>query len=1086
MEKKWTLEQSNAINHNGNIFISASAGSGKTAILVEKIINQIIYNNKNILNFLILTYTNKAAYEIKSRLLDKLYLLYDNNVFNNIQKKNILEQIILLPNADVTTIHAFCLKLIKENKVALNINSIELNDNIYNKINTIEEQKIIEYIHNNKLLINNMLFIEFNNILKYSNELYLISKLNIFPENYLLKIKKFYNFNNKENVDFWINKMQTLVIIKIKLIKNFIITFDNKFLLSDLLKTIKKFLFNYKKSNNDFFDLCQEILKYNLILKNIKNSFLYNILKKIFNEIKDLLYAEIDIIKNMCLCDNYIKILIESTSILYQTRDITKKRNLENSQISFGDIEHLVIKLIKMKILKKLTYTDIIIDEYQDTSEIQDYILNNIKYDNCFYVGDIKQCIYEFRSANTDIFKKKSAFFLQSKKIYNKFVTLNKNFRSTNKIIRTINNIFLFIMNKTFSEIDYKNEILLENNEEGIYPVEIDILNINDNFIQMQYIAKKIIKIIDNDNSVKCSDIVILFRSINDQQKLFFLEQSLLKNNIDVICNKQNKFINQIEIKTIINFLKIILNPYNDLYFIGCLLSPLFNFSIEEILKVKQSNLSKLSFYEKLLQNNDNKYNNFIIIFNKLRSENLLLSKLINEIYILTSAISIFGTMPSGDLRQKNLIDFILISQKYDNRYDSISFFIERIDEMIKNNEDFHDIKFEKQNSNSITIMSIHQSKGLEFPIVILAEINKHFNTRDLNQQIIIHKKYGIGIKYKTNIDGQIFYNRSIIYDFIKQTLYKDTIKSELKTLYVACTRAMKRLIIIGAYNNIEKKIEYWSNFNQNNFLKNYFLNTEVNSYLPLILLPFIKAKKLISTNDTIINIISDNKDVKKIILKKEDNFSININNKLFNEKKIQQLFSFDNDIKNQNKIISKITASQNNINQLRALSLNNNNYNTQMGSEYHKIMQFIKFGFNMKYLDIENEINKLLKLNILNKNLFHKINKKFIMNFFKSEIYNEILNSSKIWREFRFTILENTSKNSPLIQGIVDMIYIYNNKINIIDFKSDQIFYDYDFYIKKYSQQLNIYYKAISEIFKMPFDKKILFFLSSGEYVCL
>ena len=522
-------------------------------------------------------------------------------------------------------------------------------------------------------------------------------------------------------------------------------------------------------------------------------------------------------------------------------------------------------KIIPSEVAKRYQekYEEIAIDEYQDSNLVQEYILTSVsKQNNIFMVGDVKQSIYKFRQAMPELFLNKYRKYKSKESEHEAGlkIQLFRNFRSRENILEFTNLIFQDIMSNVLGDIEYNEDEYLnlgasysdidqnmeteiniidlsENNEEEKDKKSDDVLEENDvknkeiteekieNIeLEARFVANRIKKLIDQkfqvwDRKKECfrnieyKDIVILLRSTKAPAPIF--EQELIKLEIPVFSDSSQDYLDTIEIQTIMSLLKIIDNPIQDIPLVSVLRSQIGGFTDNELVKIRLSDKYD-SFYtcmKKSLVDVDielkEKITNFFNNLDKWRKEQeyLALDELIWKIYSDTGFYNYVGLMPNGELRQANLKMLFQKAKQYESaNFKGLYNFINFVERLHSSSGDMGSAKLIGENDNVVRIMSIHKSKGLEFPVVFLSNTSKQFNLRDLDESVLLHQNLGIGAKY-IDYNMQIQYN-TLSKIAIRHKMYEETVSEEMRILYVALTRAKEKLIITGISKNYEKEKE--------------------------------------------------------------------------------------------------------------------------------------------------------------------------------------------------------------------------------------------------------------------------------------
>lgn len=823
----WTKEQQDAIYEKGsNILVAAAAGSGKTAVLVERIINKIIKDKVDIDKLLVVTFTNAAASEMRERVLDAIYKkLEDNPDDDNLQR-----QITLLNKASICTIDSFCLEVVRNNFYELD--NISPNFRIADTAEIeLLKQEAIEDIFEAKYEEENEDFTKLiNTYTSYRDDtplkelilkIYSYIQSNPFPEKWLNEKIEMFNLKDDLEKDFantpWgeellkeindelIDSLTSLETISNNLycepdLEKFWQTIRNDI---DMLQTLKNNLESWDKAYE--------------INQNLK--FITWPRQKVDSEIKENAKMDRDDVKKklskvldkILICDSkqanediydMYKILSKLEKIILEFGEEFSKRKRDKNIVDFNDIEHLALnillkeengKIIPTEVAKryKEKYVEIAIDEYQDSNLVQEYILNSVSNgNNIFMVGDVKQSIYKFRQAMPELFldKYKTYKNKENKKQEDSLkIQLFKNFRSRENILNFTNIIFQDIMSSILGDIEYNEEEYLnlgsdysEVNQD--LKTEIDIINlaeeqeneveekredeeqdrIEDIELEAKFVANKIKKLIDKKfqvwdrkknyyRNIEYKDIVVLLRSTTNLAPLY--EQEILAQDMPVFSDSSQEYLDSIEIQTIMSLLKIIDNPIQDIPLVTVLRSFIGRFSDDELVQIRLSDkyddfytcMKKASI--DVCKELKEKIENFLEKLENWRKEQeyLSLDELIWKIYMDTGFYNYVGLMQNGNLRQANLKMLFQKAKKYESaNFKGLYNFINFIDKLKLNSGDLGSAKLIGENDNVIRIMSIHKSKGLEFPVVFLSSTGKQFNLMDLNQNLLLHQDMGI------------------------------------------------------------------------------------------------------------------------------------------------------------------------------------------------------------------------------------------------------------------------------------------------------------------------------------------------------
>lgn len=873
-----------------------------------------------------------------------------------------------------------------------------------------------------------------------------------------------------------------------------------------------------------------------------------NVKNKLMKKIKNILVYD----SNCAYKDIYEMYEILSTlrDVIIKFDELFKIRKKERNVIDFNDIEHYALKLlvsenekgelVPTEIAKNYQnkFEEIAIDEYQDSNYVQEYILNIIsRSNNIFMVGDVKQSIYKFRQACPELFLDKyNKYSIQGNDFGTK-IKLFKNFRSKKNILDITNIIFENIMSEKLGDIDYNEEEYLnlgadyEKIENGLGISELDIIdlkedeaddivedelsNIQKEEVEAKFVANKIKEIINSKVQVKdkkmgyrpvtYKDIVILLRSTSTLAPIY--EKELIKNNIPVFSDSSTEYLESIEIQIIINLLKILDNPIDDISLVSVMRSVIGMFTDNEILEIRLCN-KEGSYYECLNiakeksedENLINKINIFLNNISTWRKESgyLSLAELLWKVYIDTGFYSYVGLMPNGELRQANLKILFERAKDYEKTsFKGIFYFIKFIEKIKNGNSDMSSAKIIGENENVVRIMSIHKSKGLEFPIVFLSSTSKKINMKDASSDLLLHQEIGLGPEY-INYDRRIEYSTSAK-DAIKVIIKNENIAEEMRILYVALTRAKEKLIITGVSKDLKKDFEEKKDvlkiYEKNSKKINPILLKKYISYLDWIELVYLKnnMSDILKLNeykkDDVIN--KGNTQEEKI---REFNFSKEIN---LNE--YDNIFNWEYANILKTKLPIKSTVSK--VKQMSYSLVDDNSVDfnkltnssvvgleeetpsfvkendiinvsgSRRGTLMHLVLESLDFKKEYSFEDIEELKKELVCKNKILPEEVKVIDIKKIEQFLKSDLANIIRKCKITQKEKAFClkinlsdIMNTNSDEKILVQGIIDLYGITeDNKIILVDYKTDYI-QDENELINKYRIQLELYKKALEE----------------------
>lgn len=1217
---KWTKEQEQAIyEKNTNILVAAAAGSGKTAVLVERIINKIINENIDIDKLLVVTFTNAAASEMRERVLNAIYEKLENDSEN----QNLQRQITLLNKASICTIDSFCLDVVRNHFYKLDNVSPNFRIGDTTEIELLK-QEIIEEIFEKKYeeedkdfntLINTYTSYRDDTPLKeIILKIYNYIQSNPFPEKWLNEKIEMFNLEekNEEYSDFsntiWgeelLKEVEEELIDDITALQDIeeSLSFDpelNKFWQTirsdiDMLQTLKNNLDNWDRA----YEISKNINFVTWPRKKIESS-----VKEEAKIIRDDVKKKLNkVINRILICDSdeakqdiqdMYNVLDKLKYVILEFQEEFSKRKRERNIVDFNDIEHFALKILLKEtdegkieptdVAKKYRekYIEIAIDEYQDSNLVQEYILNAVsKGNNIFMVGDVKQSIYKFRQAMPELFldKYKNYKKIEDKKQEDNLkIKLFKNFRSRANVLKFTNIIFQDIMSNLLGDIEYNQEEYL--NLGAQYPeveqnlkTEINIIDLKENEeeqnnlstedlseniedeeqqeriedieLEARFVANKIKEIVQNKfqiwdaknntyRDIKYKDIVVLLRSTSNIAPIF--EQEIIRLDMPVFSDSSQEYLDSIEIQTIMSLLKIIDNPMQDIPLVTVLRSNIGKFTDDELVEIRLSDKyenyytcmkkAKLDVNPKL----KDKIQRFFELIEEWRKEQeyLSLDELIWKIYIDTGYYNYVGLMPNGALRQANLKMLFQRAKKYESsNFKGLYNFINFIEKLRLSSGDLGAAKLIGENDNVIRIMSIHKSKGLEFPVVFLSSTGKQFNLMDLNQNILLHQEMGIGVKY-------INYERQVQYDTLTKTAMRnkilvETLSEEMRILYVALTRAKEKLFIIGLSKdyekeaeNIEKQICRYPKYLDK---INPILVKKYKRYLDWIMLVYNyekeTAKSFVDFNiykkkellDSFEDIKKEEIDAKEFLEKQDvDNDKI---------KKIEEILNWSYDYELSTTIPTKTSVTkikqmqneetvettldnylidvekdeenkekiqENNLPKPQFLRKEDDDKITsaQKGTLVHLCLQKLNEKQEYTLQEIKDLINELELKQIITNKEARSISIYKILAFTKSTIWKELRKAKTVEKEkpFYINILAKEIYNQEveediLVQGIIDLYYINeNDKLVLVDYKTDYVEKGKDEeLLNKYRKQLDLYKRALESALNRKVDKVYIY----------
>ena len=913
MGVSWTTEQQQVIDlRNRNILVSAAAGSGKTAVLVERIVKIITDKNHpvDIDHLLIVTFTNAAAAEMRERIGNAIEKALDEQPGD----EHLLRQLTLIHNAQITTIDSFCLYVVRNH-----FHEIDLEPNF--RIGDEGELKLLREDVLGRVLEQNYeepseAFSDF--VEGYASgrtdaalnemilQLYEFSRSYPWPEKWLDSFVGAYRIETREELDRaeWLAPLTENICFVLK---------DCEQLLKQALaitqqddgpdmyeKAVQSDLEKYEGLSRltSFCELSEALsdIKYDRLASS--RGFEGDPDK--LELVKSLREQAKDVVKKLCkqyfFCspEMMIEQLERTEPMLEEVVRLTKQfadefaaAKRRKNLVDFHDVEHFALQILVDEETEKAkktaeefrdTFEEIMIDEYQDSNEVQETLLRSISREergenNIFMVGDVKQSIYRFRLARPELFMKKYDSYSLEESTTQR-IDLHKNFRSREEVLTCTNDIFYKIMARSLGNVEYDAEAALY---PGVsYPVSADFIpeillaDSNDELLEdteltdkktleAKIVAEEIKHLMKTQpvtdkaagtlRAAHYSDIVILLRSLSGWADS--LVEVLNENGIPAHTVSSTGYFSTVEVQTVLSMLRLLDNPRQDIPMAAVLRSPMAGLTDEELAVLRLEDGS-VPFHEAVLElaeglyeeggqkeisdseadseadqkqgrNADEKTENHIEItahrkllkfykkYKQLRQlvPDTPIHELIEIILRETGYGHYVAAMPAGNRRTANLNMLLEKAAAYEKTsYKGLFHFVRYIDELQKYDVDFGEADMVGENEDVVRIMSIHKSKGLEFPIVIVSGMGKNFNKQDTRSKMVLHPELGIGLDY---MDGKLrIKSPTIAKKAIAKQIDLENLGEELRVLYVALTRAKEKLILTGTLKDAAEKLEFY------------------------------------------------------------------------------------------------------------------------------------------------------------------------------------------------------------------------------------------------------------------------------------
>lgn len=1154
MSREWTNAQQDAINaRNGSILVSAAAGSGKTAVLVERVIQRITdkKNPINVENILVVTFTKVAAGEMSERISKSLSELIKENPNDSFLKR----QKMFLPSANISTIDSFCNQIVKDNCQLLDIvpdftmleqnecklleNDVisEVLDEIYNE-NTQESNALLELFtngRNDRNLVDSIL-----SIYKFS-----VSSVN--PTKWIDDHFAFYFENVPVEQTIWgkycLNRVRTVL--------EHILTKCDKILIdggddNKVGVTARESILGAVTEMKYAVDLIDNGGKWDEI-KNLVSGLKVETFGSFKSAEKDEHYYEIqgrcmalkkdfqNVSKIMsCYSDDFKKDIEYLRPIMSAFKDCIMRfytklaeRKKEKNAYDFSDILHMALDLLvtydadgnlqKTPLAVEMSerYSEILIDEFQDTNEAQDALFNAISNnsENLFMVGDVKQSIYGFRQAMPEIFmgyKDRYADYDRTVDNYPAKIILDKNFRSRKGIVEGVNYFFDFLMTRKMGEVDYKNGDQLvcgaDFAETDNKDVHVHIVSGTDsrksNFHEeVSYVGKTIKELVESgmtvgnkgkERPVKYSDICILVRNLSSKAEE--IVRGLAEMGVPTHYDKKKGFFDNPEIVTMISLLNVIDNPVQDIPLISVMLSPMFPFCEDDLARMRCGDRNG-SIYDLLKgnYNTDLKVKDFLDTIYQLRmlSVTLGVGELIRRVFEITAYDSIVGAMDDGEKRVLNLQLLVNYAEKFEaNGGHGLPGFIRYVEKLRKNQFDLDESNLISENDDAVRLTTIHSSKGLEYPVVFIINTADSFGGKG-GDKTLVDRTMGIGtICYDKERNMEF---KTQPYATVKLKGYLDELNEEIRIYYVAMTRAREKLYITGNLYKPESKIK--------EIYDRFYTGFEDNSVALSLASNFLQWTVLTMIQHPCASQIRKDAGIMNCTMRKTDsNIDFKIVNppetleveelsevteapvdetvlKAINEK-ISYVYPYaeiaGTPVKYSASRVDEQTETLYVATESPAFMGKDELTPAQRGTLAHRFME--KCDFVRAKESVKNEIARLKDDGVFTENEAETVNISSIKKFFESDLYKRIETAEVFEREKEFTMTvplafikkdlsDKAGDESVVVQGIIDGLIINGNKGEIVDYKTDRVKTQEEL-CDRYREQMRVYKMAAEQCF--------------------
>ena len=1160
MADKLTPQQALAVkDRGGKLLVSAAAGSGKTKVLVDRLMSYLTdpVDPANLDDFLIITYTKAAASELRGKIAAKL----TERIAEEPNNRHLQKQMQRLFLTKISTVHGFCGDLLREYAYRLDLPAdfrvadenecqeirdavlTDLLDHCY--LSDRQDPDFRAFVDSQGLGRNDRLVPEL------IQKVYDSARCHLDPQKWLEAcvsdscVKEGQDIAQTPWGSFLMQDLKDYIEAQIVVLECCVQLGLKSEGMEKPVQTLQQTLQQLEvlKNSATWDEVVQNrSIDYGRLVfsKKIKDPDLAERIKAARNACKKGLEKKLH-----SFTDTSAQILADLEQCAAGTRGLVSLvRSFDEAYsrakrsrriLDFGDLEHKTLDLLRGRSRGGPTltareignrYREVMVDEYQDSNGVQDAIFEALteQKQNCFMVGDVKQSIYQFRLADPGIFLDKYHRFVpaenaepeQGRKIF-----LSHNFRSGPEVISAVNDVFSVCMSPAVGGLFYgEAEALREGIPHDVLPtpaVEFHALEVcEDSYSEeAEFAAQKIRKMLTERTMIRRNgkldpvtpeDIVILLRSPGSVGHYF--QKALEKQGIRCSSGGGADLLETEEIGTLRSFLQIIVNPRQDIPLISTLASPVFGFTADDLAQIRSRNKSG-SFYDALLESEHPKTESFLNTLTVLRQDarRYSLTRLLENCFAMTRMDSIYGAMPGGSIRQSNLQTFFQLAVEYEQGgLKDLSQFLQHLDSLQGKGL----VSAGAGSSGCVSIMSIHKSKGLEFPVVFLCGLARSFNRESLNAQILCDRELGVGLSvadHQTRTRYPSAVKRAIMVKAARESL-----SEEMRVLYVAMTRARDRLIMTYAPRNLSSSLQEIAR--RLDFDRGALLCQNAScpgDWVLLAAMQRMEAGSLHALGDRperleagqhpwYISVSSVQKTAEEAPALTAEPVPMPAGC----EEQLMHGLSFRYPHPESTVTPSKQTATgrkgrtkdaeaAENAQEQRPLRrhwrrpsfVSAEKDSRAYGNAIHAAMQYIRYENCGDLPSVQQELERLCREGFLSEEQTQMVDCERIAAFFALDIGKKLSSGVNCLREFKFSILDNAARYTPglkgehvLLQGVVDCALLEEDGITILDFKSDRVSLNtLRTAAENYRPQVEAYAESLSRIFELPVKASYLYF---------
>ena len=1175
-------------NRGGGLLVAAAAGSGKTRVLVERLLDRVEQDAADIDRFLVITYTKAAAAELRSRISDELNRRLQENPSDRWMRR----QAARIYKAQISTIHAFCAQILRECGHLLDLTPDfrlcdeeesrmlmlqAMDDTLEARYEAIEPDgdfaQLLDMVNGRR---------DDSRLIQIALDIYGRIQSHPHPDLWLKEQQGAFEMAGITDVgesvwgrllleqartqaSFWVRQMARALELSAE---DAVLSRAYGPSLSATLDGLRFFASSAECSWDRAAEAIAAVPFPRLgAARGCQYPEMQNRIKEIRDACKKRIAKLTEFLDgtNSQLLEDMRAVVPAVRGLVSLITDFSaayQAQKAKRSVLDFSDLEHFAVRLLTddggnpTELAEQWAgrYVEVMVDEYQDTNEVQNAIFSALSHGGrtLFMVGDVKQSIYRFRLADPTIFLKKYRTFRsyeQAEEGEPRRILLTYNFRSRAQVLESANFLFRNIMSKTFGELDYTEDEALHpgggpegGGTEADYHLELDVLDLTQegedtrektprDLMEARFTARRIRQMLDEkfpvagrdgeSRPVCPGDIVILLRSPGSVLRHY--AKAMGELDIPWQAEQSEDFLKSTEVLVALSYLQIVDNPRQDIPLISVLRSPVWAFSADLLAEIRSLDYEG-NFYSALEKSQRPEAAAFLKDLNLLRESACDMSchQILWEIYERENLLGLFGAMREGGNRRRNLLALAEYARAFENGgHRGLYSFLNYLQQLQENEARFRAPQLSGE-EDAVRILSIHRSKGLEFPVVFLGGLARRFNREDMQQPVLFHPKLGIGPK-GMDLEKMVEFP-TLARRAVASQLEREMMAEELRLLYVAMTRAKEKLLLICGLSRGVRELQRLAGDARCPVEPQVLLNTQ--SMAQWILLAALarpdgaplREAAAITSVDLYTEDCGPAWDIRWIDGSdlKEEPPAIQLSNPkdgLLQEESesagpLEEVLNWKYPYRSDVEIASKLTATQLKGRVLdEEVAVEGRPYSSQRpfrrpefaaeelgltpaqkGTALHTVLQFIRFDGTDSLNAVKEEVRRLVSLKLVTPQQGEAVDPRRLLALFRSPLGAELRQNANLHREFKFSILvpardyypQASEETQVLLQGVVDCWFETLEGIVIVDFKSDHVTEKtVEGRAEQYRPQLEAYSRALEEVTGKKVCRRVLWFFA-------